>query len=325
MLSLSRRFEYDDVASKTDKVCRSESSTRRGNCHPRSPLIDASTAALARASASRRAAATAGIPVARSPTCAPAAANLASCSRAPDEDDAASCVCVFSPAVSFPPVATASVTAAASVAVGGSLVGGATPRLAKDTVGGVLDAASRDAGARERSPDLARVADRVFERPVVVLVLVLVGSASSSSGEPRFLRRQLRLSRRLDRSGRRRPRGGGGANPTRRVLLSRAFAFRFLLPPSAFALAGAGVRARAAADARGAAVAPFARLNPARLLARVLDRARGDLAARRVARRRRRRRSVVVVGTTKNNDGLLGGFVRAPARARGCRGKAPPP
>ena len=185
MLSLSRRFEYDDVASKTDKVCRSESSTRRGNCHPRSPLIDASTAALARASASRRAAATAGIPVARSPTCAPAAANLASCSRAPDEDDAASCVCVFSPAVSFPPVATASVTAAASVAVGGSLVGGATPRLAKDTVGGVLDAASRDAGARERSPDLARVADRVFRAPPSS------SSSSSSSGPPR---RRLRES-----------------------------------------------------------------------------------------------------------------------------------
>ena len=124
-------------------------SRKRRNRHP-APFLDASAAVLASASASRRAAATAGIPVARSPTCAPAAANLASCSRSPDVDD--SCVsCVsFPPAVSFPPVATASVTAAASVAVGGSLVGGATPRLAKDAAGGVLDAASRDVGGRER-------------------------------------------------------------------------------------------------------------------------------------------------------------------------------
>ena len=273
-------------------------SRKRRNRHP-APFLDASTAVLARASASRRAAATAGIPVARSPTCAPAAANLASCSRSRDVDSCVSCVS-FPPAVSFPPVATASVTAAASVAVGGSLVGGTTPRLAKDAAGGVLDAASRDAGGRERSPDVFRVASCLSRVPVAVL-LVLVGSPSSSSaGEHRFLRRQLRFPRRLDRRGRRRPRGGVGADPARRVRLSRA---------SACAPAGGGVRARAAADARGAAVASFARLRSAWLLARVLGRAGGDFAARRVvARRRRRRRSVV----GRNDDDLLGGFARAP-------------
>ena len=65
-------------------------SRKRRNRHL-APFLDASTAVLASASASRRAAATAGIPVARSPTCAPAAANLASRSRSPDVDSCVSC------------------------------------------------------------------------------------------------------------------------------------------------------------------------------------------------------------------------------------------
>ena len=237
------------------------------------PFLDASTAVLASASASRRAAATAGIPVARSPTC-PAAANLASRSR-PDVDSCVSCVSFRQPCL---PAGCHRERHRRGVGRGRGTRPGA--RRPGSRTRPAPRRQSRDASGRP-PPDACGAASCAPACPRRLL-LVLVGSPSPPPAGKHGSSAASCVSA-SSRPARASPtRGGGGATGATRPL-SRASA---CAPAGGGERAGRGGRPRRGRAVRAAAfrVAPRARSRPRRR----------DFAARRVvARRRRRRRSVV--------------------------------